>query len=339
MTSSLAVGLLLGGLAGSDASEEFEQQSFLVEGRQHVSGFLCGHQTSGDECLLYGTSVFAGERADVLTVRGAVLPAADGGRGGLAAHALRDLVRRVISGVAGDFAHVFPPSHVVSVRRTPVLLRGRASDLRSVGYFCLQICRYLLSTRIASRKNEYNTQHRSSSLLECTLTTTALPESRPFWLTFPCPSWCTEDHCPGDPEDQRFHTDKGATVTLHLHDSVGELNEPQVVHVSIGQGYREAEPYVELYAPVPNALLKLTVAEAAALAGHVLGAVRAASDGGQRLTDCQRDSYVLDSDEADLREIVTYLQDHHSEVFDKAIFGTGRPYRLDALHVSKGADQ
>lgn len=103
--------------------------------------------------------------------------------------------------------------------------------------------------------------------------TAVLPESHPFWLLTPCPSWCVKDHQPGDIRQERHHADEGATVHLSLHDGWGSLNEPQPVHLGLFQGPREAEAYLELFWPPKDAVIRFTLAEAADLATYVSAAV------------------------------------------------------------------
>lgn len=109
--------------------------------------------------------------------------------------------------------------------------------------------------------------------------TTFAAEVRPFWLTTECPSWCSKDHLPGDIGQERHHADHGATIHLTLHDGWGSLSEPQPVHLGLFQGPREVEPYVELFWPPRDAVIRFTLAEAAEFAGQVLDAIHAHKSG------------------------------------------------------------
>lgn len=103
-------------------------------------------------------------------------------------------------------------------------------------------------------------------------------ENRPFWLIGPCPSWCSYDHHRGDPEDERVHRLDLGTIHMSLLDSWGAVMEPQPLHVTLAQGYREIAPFVELYAPFTrDAVLKLTLGEASDLASQIHAALTAAN--------------------------------------------------------------
>jgi hypothetical protein len=116
----------------------------------------------------------------------------------------------------------------------------------------------------------------NANLCEVLAMTAILSETaRPFWLDHDCPSWCTAQHYDGDGEAERRHFHDTGTVEMVLHESVGIGCEPERVHVSLAQPVREIAPYVEVYEPTQNAVLKLTLSEAAALADALNKAVAA----------------------------------------------------------------
>lgn len=109
---------------------------------------------------------------------------------------------------------------------------------------------------------------------------TAQTTERPFWLTGPCPDWCTRDHCAYDYDQGRHHADTGTTIQMTLHPSWGSLYEPQPLHAGLFQGPREVEGYVEIYWPFKDAAMRLTLAEATQLADYINTVAAAARAGG-----------------------------------------------------------
>lgn len=105
---------------------------------------------------------------------------------------------------------------------------------------------------------------------------------RPFWLTAPCPSWCTSDHdCEGCVGDRVHFGDWYADVPLTLidvpfdeqsdDDKYGQ--EPQVARAHIEQHVREIEPHVWLGRGGSNEGWNFTLAEARQLADELTRAV------------------------------------------------------------------
>jgi len=107
----------------------------------------------------------------------------------------------------------------------------------------------------------------------------AAAEDRPFWLTAPCPAWCTGGHCDGDAPDDRIHHGGYQHVSLTMADpwtmfpseakTGPDANwEPQQIEAALEQGWREAEARIALQYG-DDKYLDLTLAEAGELAAAV----------------------------------------------------------------------
>lgn len=96
---------------------------------------------------------------------------------------------------------------------------------------------------------------------------------RPYWLTTPCPKWCTARHQTSDPVNQREH--RSDALGALVQTAVGTRNSGEPVHgwVRLVQGYREVAPLLHLHQGAKPVLV-FTLGEAQQLAATMLDAVR-----------------------------------------------------------------
>ncbi|MGW4641781.1 DUF6907 domain-containing protein [Sphaerisporangium sp. NPDC004334] len=95
---------------------------------------------------------------------------------------------------------------------------------------------------------------------------------RPYWLTQPCPTWCTTGHRASDSPDDRLHESDTRSVPLILEqaEQFGPYAEPPVYRysppslmASLLQDVREAGPVVELHDNRDAYTVRVTLDEAA----------------------------------------------------------------------------
>jgi hypothetical protein len=109
---------------------------------------------------------------------------------------------------------------------------------------------------------------------------------RPYWLTGPCPPWCTIAHRAADHPEDRYHDSERRRVVLST-----EAVEPVLVNgerintdeaselvAELTQSYREAEPRLLLLHNDTNEVY-MTLGEAEEMALGILSLVAAARDG------------------------------------------------------------
>lgn len=99
------------------------------------------------------------------------------------------------------------------------------------------------------------------------------PEA-PYWLTAPCPKWCTREHSDFHAPKERIHRGDPplAEIALHVMGRQG-WPRPLAVVVSLEQGYREVSPLVRLGSGGKDGFL-CTLDEAAQVAAALVEAVR-----------------------------------------------------------------
>lgn len=102
--------------------------------------------------------------------------------------------------------------------------------------------------------------------------------SRPWWQTKACPPWCFDPHMDGDHYEERLHFgpshDQVPEIDLSLHNPVRIkpiadglwTYGPPTLFVDLEQHVDSTVPHVKLGIDGALPLLKLTVAEARALA-------------------------------------------------------------------------
>jgi hypothetical protein len=105
-----------------------------------------------------------------------------------------------------------------------------------------------------------------------------MSETRPYWLTEACPAWCQEQHRVADTVEDRRHVGGADAITLTLAEPEGSPVGPRrgdmewttpLAFVEIVQGWRESEPEIHVATSTDPFTLKLTAAEALALAGQI----------------------------------------------------------------------
>lgn len=113
-------------------------------------------------------------------------------------------------------------------------------------------------------------------------------ESRPYWLTEPCPPWCLDDHqaFAEEPPSLWFHlseplADLQLTTEPEKLEIGGEATyNPWVVDVHLEQRVREIGPRVVLANACSPTQIHFTPDEAQQLADALVKAVRLATDHG-----------------------------------------------------------
>jgi hypothetical protein len=119
---------------------------------------------------------------------------------------------------------------------------------------------------------------------------------RPFWLTEPCPAWCSADHGDTDSPEDRDHIGHVGRVDLLLEradftivNGVPAGISPGVLAVSVIQHYRETEPYVELVRNGDADSTDMTLAEVSDLISTLQDAVHAGRHAASaQPADCSR---------------------------------------------------
>jgi hypothetical protein len=103
--------------------------------------------------------------------------------------------------------------------------------------------------------------------------------ARPFWLSQPCPSWCTSRHADRDHPSERQHVSAvQGGVTLTQSEAVEAPDgswRAQDIQIFLAQHVREIEPLIRCNGQGPVGAWQLTVAEAEALATALSQAVAA----------------------------------------------------------------
>lgn len=114
---------------------------------------------------------------------------------------------------------------------------------------------------------------------------TRLPVPEPFWLTSPCPKWCTGNHASRDAVEDRRHVGEDLATVLTAEDGTitpGAVPgaEPKVAECCLWQEYREAEPRIWLsHGDQGPENIRLTLAEAEQVAADLLALVAQARGG------------------------------------------------------------
>ena len=108
----------------------------------------------------------------------------------------------------------------------------------------------------------------------------AVERQRPFWLTGPCPAWCTTEHSDRDRPADRCHVSAPqGSVLLTQAEAVSAEDgswKPQDVRITLAQHAREIDPLIWCRGHGPAGAWHLTVTEAQELAAALARAVDAA---------------------------------------------------------------